>query len=41
MALGTIHVLAEGCPITTLVMCPSHIVHKWARDRFEIRNKGE
>ncbi len=30
MALGTIHVLAEGRPSTTLVMCPSHITHKWA-----------
>ena len=32
MALGTIHVLAEGRPSTTLVMCPSHITHKWARE---------
>ena len=32
MALGTIHVLAEGLPSTTLVMCPSHITHKWARE---------
>src|SRR5271167_1655750 len=32
MALGTIHVLAEGRPSTTLVMCPSHIAHKWARE---------
>jgi hypothetical protein len=32
MALGTIHVLAEGRPTMTLVMCPSHIVHKWARE---------
>jgi hypothetical protein len=32
MALGTIHVLAEGRPGTTLVMCPSHITHKWARE---------
>ena len=32
MALGTIHLLAEGRPTTTLVMCPSHIVHKWARE---------
>ena len=32
MALGTIHVLAEGQPSTTLVMCPSHITHKWARE---------
>jgi hypothetical protein len=32
MALGTIHVLAEGRPSTTLVMCPSHIRHKWARE---------
>ncbi|HEY1254653.1 MAG TPA: hypothetical protein VGF01_07730, partial [Terracidiphilus sp.] len=32
MALGTIHVLAAGRPSTTLVMCPSHITHKWARE---------
>jgi hypothetical protein len=32
MALGTIHVLADGQPSTTLVMCPSHITHKWARE---------
>jgi len=32
MALGTIHVLAEGRPTATLVMCPSHITHKWARE---------
>src|ERR1039458_691469 len=32
MALGTIHVLAVGKPSTTLVMCPSHITHKWARE---------
>jgi hypothetical protein len=32
MALGTIDVLAEGRPSTTLVMCPSHITHKWARE---------
>ena len=32
MALGTIHVLADGNPSTTLVMCPSHITHKWARE---------
>jgi hypothetical protein len=32
MALGTIHVLAEGRPSSTLVMCPSHITHKWARE---------
>jgi hypothetical protein len=32
MALGTIHVLSEGQPTTTLVMCPSHITHKWARE---------
>src|SRR5258708_10347482 len=32
MALGTIHVLTEGRPSTTLVMCPSHITHKWALD---------
>ena len=32
MALGTIHVLAKGRPSTTLVMCPSHITHKWARE---------
>ncbi|MGD0445354.1 MAG: helicase-related protein [Edaphobacter sp.] len=32
MALGTIHVLTEGRPSTTIVMCPSHITHKWARE---------
>jgi hypothetical protein len=32
MALGTIHVLTDGGPSTTLVMCPSHITHKWARE---------
>jgi hypothetical protein len=32
MALGTIHVLTEGRPSSTLVMCPSHITHKWARE---------
>ncbi|HEX2918269.1 MAG TPA: helicase-related protein, partial [Edaphobacter sp.] len=32
MALGTIHVLGEGRPSSTLVMCPSHITHKWARE---------
>jgi hypothetical protein len=32
MALGTIHVLAEGRHSSTLVMCPSHITHKWARE---------
>src|ERR1700752_1586271 len=32
MALGTIHVLAEGRPTATLVMCPSHITHTWARE---------
>jgi hypothetical protein len=32
MALGTIHLLADGRPSTTLVMCPSHITHKWARE---------
>jgi hypothetical protein len=32
MALGAIHVLAEGRPSATLVMCPSHITHKWARE---------
>jgi hypothetical protein len=32
MALGTIHILAEGRPTATLVMCPSHITHKWARE---------
>jgi hypothetical protein len=32
MALGTIHVLADGRPSTTLVICPSHITHKWARE---------
>jgi len=32
MALGTIQVLADGRPSATLVMCPSHITHKWARE---------
>lgn len=32
MALASIHVLSEGRPTTTLVMCPSHITHKWARE---------
>jgi hypothetical protein len=32
MALGAIHVLADGRPSTTLVMCPSHITRKWARE---------
>jgi SNF2 family DNA or RNA helicase len=32
MALGAIHVLGEGRPSTSLVMCPSHITHKWARE---------
>jgi hypothetical protein len=36
MALGTIHVLADGKPSTSLVMCPSHITHKWAREALTI-----
>jgi hypothetical protein len=32
MALGTIHVLGERRSSTTLVMCPSHITHKCARE---------
>jgi hypothetical protein len=32
MALGAIYVLAQGEPSATLVMCPSHITHKWARE---------
>lgn len=32
MALGAIHVLTNRQPSTTLVMCPSHITHKWARE---------
>jgi hypothetical protein len=32
MALGTIHVLTDGRPCTAIVMCPSHITHKWARE---------
>ena len=31
MSLGTIHILAEGCPCAALVMCLSHSTHKWAR----------
>jgi Helicase conserved C-terminal domain len=32
MALGTIHVLTDAKASSTLVMCPSHITHKWARE---------
>jgi hypothetical protein len=32
MALGAIHALTQGRPSATLVMCPSHITHKWARE---------
>jgi len=32
MALGAIHILSAGRPTTTLVMCPAHITHKWARE---------
>jgi hypothetical protein len=32
MALGTMHVHARTKPYTALVMCPPHIVHKWARE---------
>ena len=32
MALGTMHVHAGVKPYTGLVMCPPHIVHKWARE---------
>ena len=32
MALGTVHLLSGGRPSSTLVMCPSHITHKWARE---------
>jgi hypothetical protein len=32
MALGSVHVLSDGRPTTTLIMCPSHITHKWARE---------
>jgi SNF2 family DNA or RNA helicase len=32
MALATIHVLAFGRSSANLVMCPSHITHKWARE---------
>jgi superfamily II DNA or RNA helicase len=39
MALGTIHVLADGRPSTTLVMCPSHITHKWAA-RQDLSDRG-
>ncbi len=28
MALGTIHVVTDGRPSATLVMCPSHITHR-------------
>ena len=32
MALGIIHVLSAGRPSTSIVMCPSHITHKWTRE---------
>ena len=32
MALGTIHVHAGATPHTSIVMCPPHIVQKWARE---------
>ena len=32
MSLGTMHVHAGVKPYTALVMCPPHIVHKWARE---------
>ena len=32
MSLGTIHVHAGDKPYISLVMCPPHIVHKWARE---------
>lgn len=35
MALGTIHVVTDGRPSATLVMCPSHITHKWAREALQ------
>src|SRR6266567_2003698 len=38
MSLGTIHVLSEGQPTTTLVMCPSHIKHKVAETLVSPRN---
>jgi len=32
MSLGTMHVHSGAKPYTALVMCPPHIVHKWARE---------
>jgi N12 class adenine-specific DNA methylase len=32
MSLGTMHVHAGTKPYKALVMCPPHIVHKWARE---------
>lgn len=32
MSLGTMHVDAGMKPYTAIVMCPPHIVHKWARE---------
>ena len=32
MSLGTMHVHAGTKSYTALVMCPPHIVHKWARE---------
>ena len=32
MSLGTMHVHGGHKPYTAIVMCPPHIVHKWARE---------
>ena len=32
MSMGAMHVHAGAKPYTALVMCPPHIVHKWARE---------
>jgi hypothetical protein len=32
MALGAAHVHSHGRPYSMLVMCPPHLVHKWARE---------
>lgn len=32
MSLGAMHVDASNKPYTAIVMCPPHIVHKWARE---------
>ncbi len=34
MSMGVAHIHAEGKPYTAIVMCPPHLVYKWAREVF-------